>query len=299
MKQCIVCSDKNDLDGMVFVDAPVRQVVENDVLIKLRSAALNYRDITIPMGKFVFAYKLPVKWKKGDRVITPFNQSHQFGPISPAIAATGLGGTIDGALRQYGVFNEDGVVRAPSNISFAEARTFTGAPLTSWNALYGFRPLKVGETVLVQGTGGVSISALQLAKAGGAKVIAITSSSEKAEKLKALGADHVINHKDNPEWGPTTRKSTHDESGVDHILEIGGFGTLAQSLKAIKYQGVMSLIGFLGANSAQMEEMVTAYENNSIHPAVDSKSFSLEQAKEAFEYLGALKHIGKVCVQIK
>ncbi|KAK2130564.1 hypothetical protein NOF04DRAFT_1342611 [Fusarium oxysporum II5] len=293
MKQCIVCSDKNDLDGMVFVDAPVRQVVENDVLIKLRSAALNYRDITIPMHK----------WKKGDRVITPFNQSHQFGPISPAIAATGLGGTIDGALRQYGVFNEDGVVRAPSNISFAEARTFTGAPLTSWNALYGFRPLKVGETVLVQGTGGVSISALQLAKAGGAKVIAITSSSEKAEKLKALGADHVINHKDNPEWGPTTRKSTHDESGVDHILEIGGFGTLAQSLKAIKYQGVMSLIGFLGANSvdwkAQMEEMVTAYENNSIHPAVDSKSFSLEQAKEAFEYLGALKHIGKVCVQIK
>ncbi|KAH7210108.1 chaperonin 10-like protein [Fusarium oxysporum] len=282
MKQCIVCSDKNDLDGMVFVDAPVRQVVENDVLIKLRSAALNYRDITIPMGKFVFAYKLPHKWKKGDRVITPFNQSHQFGPISPAIAATGLGGTIDGALRQYGVFNDDGVVRAPSNISFAEARTFTGAPLTSWNALYGFRPLKVGETVLVQGTGGVSISALQ-----------------KAEKLKALGADHVINHKDNPEWGPTTRKSTHDESGVDHILEIGGFGTLAQSLKAIKYQGVMSLIGFLGANSGEAPPSALETLSSIIHPAVDSKSFSLEQAKEAFEYLGALKHIGKACVQIK
>ncbi|KAM0083285.1 hypothetical protein ACKRZS_004495 [Fusarium odoratissimum] len=252
MKQCIVCSDKNDLDGMVFVDAPVRQVVENDVLIKLRSAALNYRDITIPMGKFVFAYKLPVdlhqmgptKWLRWAQELAQMEEG-------PAIAATGLGGTIDGALRQYGVFNEDGVVRAPSNISFAEARTFAGAPLTSWNALYGFRPLKVGETVLVQGTGGVSISALQLAKAGGAKVIAITSSSEKAEKLKALGADHVINHKDNPEWGLTTRKSTHDESGVDHILEIGGFGTLAQSLKAIKYQGVMSLIGFLGANSGE------------------------------------------------
>ncbi|TVY80243.1 Zinc-type alcohol dehydrogenase-like protein [Fusarium oxysporum f. sp. cubense] len=248
------------------------------------------------------------KWKKGDRVITLFNQSHQFGPISPTIAATGLGGTIDDILRQYGVFNEDGVVRAPSNVGFAEASTLTGAPLTSWNALYGFRPLKAGETVLVQGTGGVSISALQLAKAGGAKVIAITSSLEKAEKLKALGADHVINHKENPEWGPIARKSTHDESG---------------SLKAIKYQGVMSLIGFLGANSgeappsaletlssmcimraiyvdskAQMEEMVTAYEND-IHPAVDSKSFTVEQAKEAFEYLGAQKHIGKVCVQIE
>ncbi|KAK2480524.1 hypothetical protein H9L39_06163, partial [Fusarium oxysporum f. sp. albedinis] len=142
-----------------------------------------------------------------------------FGPVSPAISATGLGGTIDGTLRQYGVFNEDGVVRAPSNVGFAEASTLTGESLRSLNALYGFRPLKAGEIVLVQGTGG-------LAKAGGVKVIAITSSSEKAEKLRALGADHVIDHKENPEWGPIACKSTHDESGVDHILKLVALGLL-------------------------------------------------------------------------
>ncbi|KIL85168.1 hypothetical protein FAVG1_11597 [Fusarium avenaceum] len=342
MKQWVVRSDKDGLDGMVFVDAPLPQVGENDVHVKLHSAALNYRDVAIPKGTFLLPYKLPVvpasdgagevvevgsrvnKWKKGDRVITLFNQGHQYGPVDPVTAATGLGGTIDGTLRQYGVFNENGVVRAPGNLSYAEASTLTGAPLTSWNALYGLRPLKAGETVLVQGTGGVSISALQLAKAGGAKVIATTSSSEKAEKLKALGADHVINYKENPEWGLIARKLTHNESGVDHILEVGGFSTFTQSLKAIKYEGIITLIGFLGGNSgeappsalealtsmctiraiyvgskAQMEEMVAAYENKDIRPVVDSKQFSLAQVKEAFEYLGAQKHIGKVCVQIE
>lgn len=102
------------------------------------------------------------KWEKGDRVITLFNQGHQYGPVDPATAATGLGGTIDGTLRQYAVFNENGVVRSPSNLNYVEASTLTGAAVTSWNALYGLRPLKAGETVLVQGTGGVSIVALQV-----------------------------------------------------------------------------------------------------------------------------------------
>ncbi|KAH7142676.1 hypothetical protein B0J13DRAFT_444720 [Dactylonectria estremocensis] len=341
MKQWVVQTDKKGLDGMVFVDAPLPQVGENDILVKLHSAALNYRDAAIPKGTFLLPYKLPVvpasdgagevievgsrvsKWKKGDRVVTLFNQGHQYGPVDPIAAATGLGGTIDGTLRQYGVFSENGVVRAPKNLNYAEASTLTGAPLTAWNAFYGLKPLKAGQTVLVQGTGGVSVCALQLAKAAGAKVIATTSSQEKAEKLKEFGADHVINYKENPEWGQIARKLTANESGIDHILEVGGFGTLTQSLKAIKYEGIITLIGFLGGNSgetppsalealtsmctiravyvgskAQMEDMVAAYESNDIHPVVDSKSFSLEQAKEAFEYLGAQKHIGKVCVQI-
>lgn len=179
-KQWSVSGTDKGFDGLEFKDAAVPKAGENEVLVKLHGASLNYRDLIIPLGKYPFPTQFPVvpgsdgagevievgskvtKWKKGDRVVTLFNQGHQYGPVDVAASGTGLGGVLDGSLRQYGVFNETGLVRAPKNLDFIEASTLTCAALTSWNALYGLRPLKPGETVLVQGTGGVSIFALQV-----------------------------------------------------------------------------------------------------------------------------------------
>lgn len=184
-KQWAVTSTAKDFDGLQLVtDAPVPAVGDNDVLVKLRAASLNYRDLIIPKGLYPFATSIPVvagsdgagevvevgskvtRFQKGDRVVTLFNQGHQFGPIDAAGAGSGLGGVLDGTLRQYGVFSENGLVPSPKNLDFGEASTLTCAGLTSWNALYGLKPLKPGEVVLVQGTGGVSIFALQVRHAG-------------------------------------------------------------------------------------------------------------------------------------
>lgn len=161
---------------------------------------------------------------------------------------TGLGGVIDGSLRQYGTFNENGLVTMPPSLSYLEGSTLTCAGLTAWNALYGSIPLAPGDIVLTQGTGGVSIFAVQFAKAAGATVIATTSSTEKADFLKKLGADHVINYKETPNWGEKAAELTPDGEGVSHILEVGGPTTLAQSFKAIRIGGVISIIGFLGGS---------------------------------------------------
>ncbi|KAL1962368.1 hypothetical protein VTN77DRAFT_9781 [Rasamsonia byssochlamydoides] len=341
MKQWTVKGKENGFDELVLSTGSVPQVGDHDVLVKLHAAALNYRDLIIPKGLYPFPLKLPVvpgsdgagevvevgskvtKWKKGDKVVTLFNQAHQFDPIDIPAANSGLGGVIDGTLRQYGVFNENGLVRMPTNLNFLEASTLTCAALTSWNALYGLRQVKPGDTVLIQGTGGVSVFGVQFAKAAGAKVIATTSSSSKVEFLKKLGADHVINYKEDPNWGETARKLTHENQGVDHILDVGGPGTLEQSLKAIKFEGIISIIGFLGhtdpkgnptiletlsrictvrgvyvGSRAQMEDMVRAIEANNIHPVVDKEVFTLDTAREAYEYMWQQKHIGKVTIKI-
>lgn len=196
-KQWLAQGTDKDFDGLVYQDAPVPKVGDNDVLVRLRGASLNYRDLIIPkvnrsaflifrmmltfrQGKYPFPLALPVvagsdgageivsvgskvtKWKPGDKIVTLFNQGHQSGPIDVAASQTGLGGCIDGTLREYGVFNENGVVRMPKNLDYVEAATLPCAALTSWNALYGLRPVKKGDTVLVQGTGGVSLFALQV-----------------------------------------------------------------------------------------------------------------------------------------
>lgn len=284
-------------------------------------------------GKYPFAVNTPVvpgsdgagevaevgskvtQFKKGDKVVTLFNQQHQYGPVDFAAAGSGLGGAVDGTLRQYATFNENGVVRAPSNLDDLESSTLTCAGLTSWNALYGLKPLLPGQTVLVQGTGGVSIFGLQFAKAAGATVIATTSSEEKTKKLKEFGADHVINYKTNPNWGEIARGLTRDNVGVDHIIEVGGSGTLEQSFKCAKFESVISIIGFLGGGDAQkmpnvlqalthvctvrgvyvgskalMNDMVAAIEANNIHPVVDEKVFTLDKLRDAYDYMVSPLH---------
>jgi NADPH:quinone reductase-like Zn-dependent oxidoreductase len=175
------------------------------------------------------------QFKKGDRVVTLFTQKHQHGEITPDMFDSTLGGTCPGTLRQYAVFPASGLARAPSNLSPVEAGTLTCAPLTSWNALYGLqsKALKPGDVVLTQGTGGVSLSAIQFAKAAGATVIATTSSTEKAKRLEKLGADIVLNYKEDPNWGETAKRLSPEGAGVDHVIEVGGAGTTAQSLKGM------------------------------------------------------------------
>ncbi|KAK9234523.1 zinc-type alcohol dehydrogenase [Lipomyces kononenkoae] len=338
--QWSVDSTDDAFKGMTYAEAPIPSVGEYEVLVKFQAASLNFRDLMIAKGTYPFAHKYPIvpasdgagevvevgsrvtAFKKGDAVLTLFNQGHQYGPVDPQAALTGVGGVIDGTLRQYGVYNELGLVKAPKNLNALESSTLPCAALTSWNALYGLRPLQPGQIVLVQGTGGVSIFALQFAKAAGATVIATTSSEEKGEKLKRLGADHVINYRTTPNWGEVARQLTPDQLGVDYIVEVGGPGTVEQSLKCIKMEGIICIIGFLGSSDkprpsildalsnictvrgvyvgsrAMLKDMVRAIEANDIHPVVDEKIFSLDRTREAYEYLAAQKHFGKVVIKI-
>ena len=160
--------------------------------------------------------------------------------------ASGVGGVIDGTFREYGTFNENGLVSMPSSLSYEEGATLPCAGVTAWNSLHGSKPLAPGEVVLTQGTGGVSIFAVQFAKAAGAIVISTTSSAEKAERLKKLGADHVINYKEVPNWGEEAKKLTPGGEGVDHIVEVGGPESIKQSFEAIKIGGVITVVGFVG-----------------------------------------------------
>lgn len=300
-------------------------------------------------GTVIAVGKNVKRFKEGDKVITLFNAGHIGGSLDQFSMKTGLGGAIDGTLRQYGAFSDEGLVHMPSNLNFVEAATLTCAGLTAWNALYGLKPLKAGDWVLTQGTGGVSLFAIQVrvqlatrtsqgafptngtplsqfAKAAGANVIATTSSSDKADYLKkTLGADHVINYKDTPEWGAAARELTPGKRGVDHVVEVAGPASMKQSLATIAIDGVISIIGFVGGGAkdkepsfmealsnictvrgvlvgsrVQMEDMCRAVQSNErLRPVVDKKVFSLEGVKQAYEHQWAAKHIGKVCIKIE
>ncbi|KAL8720059.1 MAG: hypothetical protein Q9225_003027 [Loekoesia sp. 1 TL-2023] len=334
---------KNGFDSLKFDEkAQVAHLGDHDVLVHFHYVSLNYRDLIIPKGKYPFPTKDNVvpgsdgagtveavgprvtQFKPGDKVLTLFNQTHYAGPINPAIMSSGLGGVVDGALRQYGAFEENGLVHMPSTIDFKQGSTLSCAAVTAWNGLYGLesKALKPGDTVLTQGTGGVSIFALQFAKAAGARVIATTSSDSKAETLRKLGADTVLNYKTDPSWGENAKKASPHGLGVDHILEVGGPTSMAQSLKAIKPEGVISIIGFLGGMSKdqpsfleclnrsctvrgvmvgsrlQFEQMNEAIDASGIKPVVDEKVFALEELKEAYQYMWDQKHFGKLTVKI-
>ncbi|KAM0485405.1 hypothetical protein ACHAPX_001391 [Trichoderma viride] len=333
---------KDSFDSLVLKDnVPIPKLGERDVLVQIEAVSLNYRDLAIPKGLYPFAVNLPVvpgsdsagivlatgpkvtKVAKGDRVCTLFNEHHQTNPITSEAVTSGFGGAIDGTLREYAVFGDHALVKAPSTLNAIEASTLTCAPLTAWNALYGLqsKAIKAGEWVLTQGTGGVSLSGIQFAAAAGATVVATTSSKEKAEELKKLGATHVINYRETPNWGEVARSLTPEGTGFDHILEIGGPGSLEQSLKAIKLEGVITIIGFLApsdkqpplmdalnhvcivrgifvGSKQQFLEMNRAIDSNKIKPVVDSNIFSFEDIKKAYQYQWDQKHYGKVVIKI-
>ena len=306
------------------------------ILVRMRAASLNYRDLNVASGRAVRG-SLPanlvplsdgagevaavgsdvMRVAVGDRVAGLFMQAWLGGEIEQYHVDSSRGGAIDGVLAEYVLFDQDGIVPLPAHLSFEEGATLPCAGVTAWNALYAGRPLRTGETVLVLGTGGVSMFALQFAHAAGARVIATSSSDAKLEKAKALGASDGVNYKTHPEWHQQVLALTGGR-GVDHVVEVGGAGTLAKSVEAARLGGQVHLIGVLTGGeinptpvlrrnillrgiyvgSRQMfEAMNAAISLHAIRPVVD-RVFGFEEAREAYHYMKGQVHVGKVVIRI-
>ncbi|KAL1632472.1 hypothetical protein SLS56_003550 [Neofusicoccum ribis] len=326
-------------DGLrLEIAAPLPALGPHDVLVKLSAASLNYRDLVMARGQYPWALAAPIipcsdgagtvlavgpavaAFRVGDQVATVMNGDHTFGPVQPRHLEKVLGGSMQGTLAQHGVFPERYLIALPKGLSMLEGATLPCAALTAWDALYGLegRGVKAGQWVVTQGTGG-------LAKAAGAKVIATTSSEEKAKRLRELGADHVINYTDVPEWGKVAKELTPNQEGVDLVVDVAGHRTVKQSLEAVKWGGIVSLVGFRGGAvkdgedepklldmffhfcivrtsfvgpRTQYEDMNRVIEACSIKPAIDDRVFDFEEAKEAFRHMETQQHFGKVCVRI-
>lgn len=304
---------------------------------------MKFRDILVTQGKYPWSVKPNVvpgsdgagtvlavgrnvtRFEPGDKVVTMLNQQHLAGSVTAQMVKYGVGASVDGTLRSVGAFDEQGLVRMPEGLSFVEAATLSCAGVTAWNALFGLpgKQVSPGQWVLTLGTGGVSVFAVQFAKAAGARVIATTSSNEKAELLKKLGADHVINYREVENWGALAKELTGGV-GVDVVVEVVGASTMSQSAQSVKLDGLISVVGFVGGEGKgamptlldtwlslftarglwvgsrlQMEEMGRAIEANveKLRPVVD-KVFTLDQVKEAYEYMLEGKHQGKIGIQI-
>jgi NADPH:quinone reductase-like Zn-dependent oxidoreductase len=249
------------VDSLEFVERSTPQPGPGEVLVRVHAISLNYRDLLMVKGLYNPKLKLPripcsdgagevaavgegvTRWKTGDRVAGIFMQNWLDGPLTPAKSKGALGGDIDGMLAEYVVLRDTGLVRLPEHLSFAEAATLPCAAVTAWNALATGR-LKSGATVLILGTGGVSIFALQLARMMGVRVLGISGSSAKLERARALGLDAGLNYRETPAWDRWALEQTGGE-GVDLVIEVGGVGTLPRSLGAIRMGGVIAQIGVL------------------------------------------------------
>jgi len=304
-----------------------------EITVRLHASSLNYHDFAvvsgmwgpserrIPMadgaGEVVAVGAGVSEFKVGDSVVSTFFPDWLDGQANVEGFGRVPGDGLDGYAREQVTAPATSFTLAPQGFSHAEAATLTTAGLTAWRALMSDDHLKPGDTVLVQGTGGVSIFALQFAKLAGATVIATSSSDAKLERLKALGADHLINYKSTPAWGEKARELTGNR-GVDHVIEVGGPATLEQSMIAARIGGHVSLIGILTGvagqlplvqalvrqirlqgvlvgSRAQQQAMVRAIDANGLRPVVD-KHFELEQIVEAFRYQESNRHFGKICL---
>jgi NADPH:quinone reductase-like Zn-dependent oxidoreductase len=249
------------VDSLEFVEKPTPAPGPGEVLVGVRAISFNYRDLLVIKGKYNPKMKLPripcsdgagevvavgagvTAWKPGDRVAGIFMQNWLDGPLIPARAKGALGGDVDGMLADYVVLREAGLVGIPGHLSYQEAATLPCAAVTAWNALAA-GDLKPGGTVLIQGTGGVSIFALQFARMRGLRTLGISSSNEKLERARSLGLDAGLNYRDNPAWERWVVEQTGGE-GVDLVVEVGGVGTLGRSLKAIRTGGTVAQVGVL------------------------------------------------------
>ncbi len=305
--------------------------------LKMHSATLNFRDLLMIQGLYNPRQPLPLvpcsdgvgtvvevgqgvdeSWLD-KRVMPIFAQEWTSGEPTKAKLKTTLGGPRAGTLSEEMVVDAAGVVEAPDYLSDAEAAALPCAAVTAWNALVEQGGVTAGDTVLTLGTGGVSTFAIQIASALGAEVIATSSSDEKLERAKALGADHGINYVDDEEWGKTAKKITGGR-GVDHVVEVGGAGTLAQSTKAVRIGGQISLIGVLSGNMEDFnivpilmqniriqgvlvghremfERMARAFAVNEIHPEID-RVFEIDEVHQAFERMADGAHLGKIAVDL-
>lgn len=324
-------------DHLQLATRPDPKPGPGQVLLKVKAASLNYRDLVVPnRGYGSFTGNLPLipisdgvgevvevgagvaRVKVGDRVCPCFHQGWIAGEPDLERMTQTLGGPIDGAMADYMCLSEQGVVKAPAHLSDEEAATLPCAALTAWSALVTYESLHPGSRVLVQGTGGVALFALQFAKLIGAHVTVISSRDEKLARAKQLGADAGINYTTTPEWSKPARELTGGR-GFDHIVELGGEKTLPQSLRAIRPGGTISMIGVLSGSALSaplglvvtrqvrlqgitvghrdgFEAMMRAIEQHRVRPVID-RAFAFEQLKEALAYLKSGGHFGKICIR--
>jgi NADPH:quinone reductase-like Zn-dependent oxidoreductase len=328
--------DGKGIEAVQPGERPEPQCGPNDVLIKVKAVSLNFRDLAVARGGYGKGTKQNVipcsdgagevvavgsgvtRVAIGDRVAGIFMQAWLAGEPSEAKAQSAMGGAIDGMLAEYVVLNQDGVVRFPDHLTYEEAATLPCAAVTAWNALAVSGRVRAGETVLTQGTGGVSIFALQFSKLLGARVIGTSSSDEKLARAAALGLNEGINYKTNPDWEKPVRQLTG--IGVDHIVEVGGAGTLEKSMKAVRYGGAISLIGVLTGGTGEVnprlilmknirvqgiyvgsremfESMNRAISLHKLRPVVD-RVFPFADAPAAYRHMENGAHFGKIVIAV-
>jgi len=329
--------DIQSLDDLRLADEAEPRPQRGEVLVRVQAVSLNFRDLAMVTGRYPRAVKkglIPTSdgagevvaagegvtaWRAGDRVMGLFHPRWFGGPMQPSMGRESYGDQQDGWLAERKVVSQEAIVRVPDHLSFEEAATLPCAGLTAWSALSGPSPVRAGHSVLVQGTGGVSIFALQLARAVGATVFATTSSNAKAERLMQMGAAAVVNYRDVPEWGKRVRELAGGR-GVDCVVEVGGPGTINQSLRAVALGGEIASIGFLASDNpgidffslkltsatfrniavgdrVGLEALSRAMAASKLKPVVD-KVFAFDAAREAFAYLDSGAHFGKVVVRV-
>lgn len=323
---------------LVLRDLPDPKPAAGEVLVRMRAASLNFRDLLTLDGKYGTMQKREnlillsdgageivelgagvTEWKVGDRVVGSFFPHWKDGAADEFALRGALGGQADGVACEYRVFGREEIVAIPSSLTFAEAATLPCAGLTAWNAVRELVKVGPEDTVLTQGTGGVSLFAIQFAKASGATVISTSSSAEKLSRVCALGATHAINYLEDTEWGKTARRLTRGR-GVDLVVEVGGAGTIKQSIRASRLGGTVAMIGVVSGASLefalplitmnllhvvgvsvgsrrQFADMLRTIERHAIKPVID-RTYPLHELPAALERLHAGGHVGKICIEI-
>lgn len=323
------------LDGLRLVDRPEAKPAHGQIVVRVRAASLNYRDLIVMQGAYgrVSLPLVPlsdgagdvvavgggvVRWQPGDRVAGTFFPEWLAGPVLAETTKAALGGgSTDGMLAEFVTLSQHGAVRVPEHLSYEEAATLPCAAVTAWNALVEQGGVKAGETVVLLGTGGVSLFGLQIAKQHGARTIITSSSDEKLARAVALGADATINYRTTPDWEKQVLELTGGH-GADHVLEVGGAGTFAKSLRATRVGGHVALIGVLAGvaselrvtdilmkslrvhgiyvgSRAMFESLNRAVTQHQLKPVVD-RVFPFAEARAAYEHLHSGKHFGKVVI---
>lgn len=326
------------LDNLALEDITLPELGPTDVQVRFHAASLNYRDLLVVLGQYNPKLAMPrilgsdaagevlavgshvTTLKPGDRVASLFFQDWQDGPIQPSTGKSALGGPIDGVFATERVLPESGLIRIPDSLSYEQAATLPCAALTAWNALVERGQLFAGQTVLTLGTGGVSLFALQFARAMGANVIATSSSDDKLARARKLGASQTINYRQTPEWDAEVSRLTQ-KRGVDHVVEVGGAGTLPLSLRAVVTGGKVYVIGVLTGKAAlidptpllaksiqahgiyvgsrgMFERMLAAIVANRIEPVID-RVFPLADFREAFTHMQTGSHFGKIVLSLR
>jgi NADPH:quinone reductase-like Zn-dependent oxidoreductase len=325
------------IESVVQVQRPDPKPGHRQVLVRIKACSLNFRDLGIVRG----TYRVPVRenviplsdgsgevvevgpevtrFKAGDRVAGNFFQRWPGGESMPDAHASALGGGIDGMLAEYAVLEEDGVVKIPPHLSLEEGATLPCAAVTAWHAMMEHAKLKAGDTILLQGTGGVSIFGLQFAHAGGIRAIITSSSDEKLARAKKLGATFGINYTTTPDWEKAAMEFTGG-AGVDHVIEVGGAATLTRSFGAIRVGGKISMIGGLSGGATELNPglifsrranvqgisvgstqmflaLNRAVEANAIKPVID-KVFPFADAQAAYKHMASGAHFGKIVISV-